>query len=686
MHPIIEKLKKRKLVQWALAYLAGAVALYSALEAVAGPWPITDAQLRIVQVLLVAGLLIALTVAWYHGERGEQRVTGIELLILAGIMGLGAIGIRLVTSGPAASLGAQVGEASRVTFTIPVGESRGEVRHQSRIAVVFSPTGDAIAYKAGWGPNERPLYHRALDDAEAQALVGTEWGYNPFYSPDGAWLAFFSADDGALKRIRISDGVVETIAQDPETHEGVRGASWGDDGSIVFAGAAGLYQVEASGGEPELLLPIPAATLSDAMLDDLVEAYPRYYQPHVVAGGRMILFHELNSGDPADAVIKVHDRRTRETSTLVEDAADPRIVRDDVLLFVRRGTLMAAKVDLRGPRVVGGPIEVLDNVMQAFLSFNTMTDTGVGQFATSMTGHLAYMTGGMMGEGRSEPIGVDRSGAAEALPDMRPRSYGYFRVSPDGTRLVANEGPTTFPEVWVHDLTTGVAQRIYRGGSRAVWSPDGDRLVFVSRKEGGMHRIRSDGAGGAERVLPPGMGSVSDWSSSGVIAYLDGGDIWLLPPDSDARPFFQSPDFESDATFSPDGNWVAYVSDRTDEAAVYVRPYPGPDPAYRISAGAGFNPAWSAKGDTLFFLETQSMSRRMMAVEIQTNGDFAAGRPVPLFEWTYGGRTPTRGYDLLADGRFITQRRVAGWSRPESGDEIQVVLNWLGDVVERLEN
>lgn len=163
---------------------------------------------------------------------------------------------------------------------------------------------------------------------------------------------------------------------------------------------------------------------------------------------------------------------------------------------------------------------------------------------------------------------------------------------------------------------------------------------------------------------------LATWSSTGVIAYLlqdmndEDLDIWVLPPGGEPMPFFQSNSIEAYATFSPDGRWLAYASDQAGRFDVYVRPYPGPDPATVVSSAGGQSPLWSPDGRRLYYLEsaTQDPERlKMMAVDIVTDGDFDAGRPIPLIDpWPYQEIRPTRGYDVFPDGSFVAALRSDG--------------------------
>ncbi len=147
--------------------------------------------------------------------------------------------------------------------------------------------------------------------------------------------------------------------------------------------------------------------------------------------------------------------------------------------------------------------------------------------------------------------------------------------------------------------------------------------------------------------------------------------------DGEPRQFSLSAFNQTHADFSPDGHWIAYVSDESGAPKVYVQPFPGPGEKHRISTAGGTGPAWSRNGRELFYLRRPSgasTSSTMMAVDVSTTGDFKAGAPRLLFEGPYGGTTPLRSYDVTADGQFIMSRQQRPPDQPVT--RLNVVLGW----------
>jgi len=459
------------------------------------------------------------------------------------------------------------------------------------------------------------------------------------------------------------------------------GGAWGDDGTIVIGFSYGLFQVAATGGEPELL----------AEADSLSGERPRYGRPHMLPGSEVLLVHAWPSWDPARAEIVALDLASGTQKTVLTDAMDPRYVQTGHLLFMRQGTLMAVAFDLDQVEVQGQPVVMVQDVMHSIFMPNSQLETGAAQLAVSASGHLAYARGGVYPDRSNTAVRLTPTGDAVAL-DMGTDEYMQFRVSPEGNRLAFVTGHGLSGEIWVRDLIRGVTQRLNTGGFSnwwIEWSPDGQSLAFTSDRDqalGNIYRLPADGSGEPERLAPSERSQeVSSWSSEGVIAWLEAGDIWVLPPDGSPAPFFTSEENETYATFSPDGQWLAYVSDRSERREVYVRPYPGPEPATQIS-NLGRAPVWSPDGRKIYYRRPGVL----MAVDVTPGDEFQVGPPVPFIDpWTFIGSARVRGYDVFPDGSFVAYTRENdGLSELErfGATELHVILNFFEELKARVPN
>jgi eukaryotic-like serine/threonine-protein kinase len=219
-----------------------------------------------------------------------------------------------------------------------------------------------------------------------------------------------------------------------------------------------------------------------------------------------------------------------------------------------------------------------------------------------------------------------------------------------------------------------------------AWTPDGKRITFESynnRPPGEIFWQLADGGGGRERLTSGGeLNQVpTSWSPDGqllafhAVSSTTQRDIWVLAlSDRKTQPFLRTPFVEGGAVFSPDGRWLAYVSNESGRPEIYVQPYPGPGGKWQISIEGGTEPVWNRSGRELFYRS----GNKMMALETTTHPGFSAGKPRMLFEGQYlpnvfPGMSPA--YDVSADGqRFLmvkeTEQATAGTQ------QINVVLNW----------
>ncbi len=567
------------------------------------------------------------------------------------------------------------------------------------VSIALSPNGTLLAYAAWRIANGRDvtsqLFLRKLSDERAESIPGTENGSAPFFSPDGAWIGFFSGR--ALKRVPVAGGPPQTVVSDLgfDNSFGSKGATWGEDDAIVFAAPKGLFRVPSSGGNATLVAP----------LDSSLKAFVRYDQPSFLPGGKVVLFHGQQSVDAGKADILALDLRAKRVTSVLSDAMNPVYVNGGRLLFMRQGKLFASRFDVNRLTVTGQAVTVTDDVMQAIAMPNTDWDSGAGQIAVSQTGHLAYAAGGIYPErptpiARVSPVGVVK------LLAIEDREYLGVRVSPSGDRLAlfARAGPNDWMTgVYVHDLARGVTPRLTTGGffnTFPTWSPDGQTIAYTSDRDSGVanvYTIRADGSGEPRRLASSAQAqTMGAWSPQGAVVYLEGSDIQLLPTSGRPAPLFTSPATERYPTFSPDGRWLAYTSDQTGRIEVYVRPYPGPGTATQISGDGGEAPCWSPNGRRLYYLARPAGHVAMMAVDVDPGNPFRAGRPITLIDpWTSHTSRPIRNYDVFPDGSFAVpldstalngNRITLGMSDrlQHRVDEVHVVLNFFTELDARL--
>jgi len=336
------------------------------------------------------------------------------------------------------------------------------------------------------------------------------------------------------------------------------------------------------------------------------------------------------------------------------------------------GCVAVVVVELR-LAVTGGATGVIDGVMQAAdRNASYMANTLAGQFTVADTGALVYLTGGAVAAGDRTLAWVDRRGTRQVLP-APSRAYSGPLLSPDGQRVTVY---TLDPvQVWSVDIARGALSPVTVDGQNdhGVFTPDGKRIVFRSRdagSEGTLSWKAADGSGAVERLTTSGRSQTpSSWSPDGTtLAFMDEGDskgffqfdIWLLSlGDRKTRALIHTAANEITPEFSPDGRWLAYVSNESGPHEVYVQPYPGPGERHVISTNGGEQPAWSRDGRELFYVQNGGYNPgrgvpTLMSVSVTTAPTFVAGTPRAVFESVDLMSAWGRGYDVARDGgRFL---------------------------------
>jgi Tol biopolymer transport system component len=606
-------------------------------------------------------------------EKLGRRVwlsVGAVVMLLAGII-IGLTLMKHFQPGPPTSV---------VTATIKIQPGHwldglrrnAEMQHPSRTAMAISSNGTFTVYSAieqNPGPQAKPqLYLRSMDQSAAKPISGTEGAINPFMSPDNRWVGFWA--DGKLKKIPIDGGLPTTLCA---TSPWLFGANWGGDNSIVFADGdhSGLSVVSAEGGKPETL------TEPDRKREEASHRLPSW-----LPNGKAVLFTVMKQGWDPQPSVALLQLDAREWRVILQDAADARYVPTGHLVFLRQGTLMAVRFDLPGLKVVGQPVALVENVMQAF-STNSGYHSAAGQFGISDTGSLIYAAGGLVSDQQNSLVWVDHRGLEHPVTDLRKPFYSP-RLSPDGRRIAYTalgiEG-----QVRVYDVDRGTDTRL-TGEGRAgslIWTPDGRRLLFRWSQSLALNLFMQpyDGSSPMEPLTTseyeqwPGSWSADGKTIALVESHPDTGmDIALLDHGSGrVTPFLNSLFSELYPEFSPDSRWIAYTSNASKRSEVYVQPLPGSGMKQQVSTDGGTEPLWARNGRRLFY----RWQDQMWVVDVLTDGSFVAGKPRLLFEKSgYSSGSPIRSYDLSLDGqRFLMVRFEQ--RKPTPVTEMTFVQNWF---------
>ena len=530
----------------------------------------------------------------------------------------------------------------------------------------LAPDGRQIVFAATDDKASR-LWLRSLSTTTAQPLAGTEGAMHPFWSPDGRSVGFFA--EGALKRFDIGGGAPKTLAPAPNG----AGGTWNADDVIVFAASVTgpLLRVPATGGAA-----MPVTTLAPQEFG--------HFNPQFLPDGRRFLFTVGGSADINGVYVAGLDGNVR--TRLVSDLTSGTYAPQGWLLWMRGDSLMAQRLGVDRLALTGEPLTVADG-----LAF----DASSGRHAISVaaTGLVAYRTAG---GAQRQLTWFDRSGTARGVVGEPDASIIQPRVSPDGRRVVMVRSAEGAQDLWLLDgarasrFTFSPAQDMF-----PVWSADGTRIVYTSRRTGpgGLFQRLTNGAGDDEPVLSTDQTlTATDWSGDGrFLMYMSidpktNADLWVLPmTGEDRKPFLflKTPFREAYGTFSPDGRWAAYHSNESGRPEVYVRPFvpPGTTGAaaiggqWLVSAGGGILPMWRADGKELYYVNPDGA---MMAAPITVSGSTVnPGTPVMLFPTRmHGGGSDIqigRQYDV-ADGRFLINTPLN-----EAPAPITLLQNWNPD-------
>jgi Tol biopolymer transport system component len=534
----------------------------------------------------------------------------------------------------------------------------GEMFHLSSQGpgpAVVSPDGTKVAFAARDGEGRVRLFVRPLDAEAPYVLTGTDGAQYPFWSPDSRFVAFFSQVDHNLKKIDVSGGPPLILCAAPDG----KGGSWGDGGVILFAPSSdtAIFRVPASGGEPQAVTELAPGS-----------EYDSHRHPRFLPGGRSFLFLGRVPGRGSEHAILAGSL----------DGGEPRLVlraptqveyADGRLLFLRGQTLMAQPFDPSRLELTGEPAPVASGVLK-------LAGAAVAVFSASRDGVLVYQTGD-----RGAGVALewhDRDGG-HATPLDEHRAFREVRISPDTRSAAVTIAEAETCDIWIYDLASGVRTRFTYDPAddiHPVWTPGGESLVFASKRGGhyDLYRKSVGGTGGAELILKNDADKrPSDVSPDGsLVTYMQEGDLWTVRLSGEEEPLrlTETPSVEVSAVFSPDGRWLAYLSDESEEYEIYVAPFPDMGRRWQVSSEHGVYPLWRADGREIVY---QDYSGQLHAVAVDgTGGTFLIG----------GSETLLRTTSPEPDGSFYSatpdHRRFLTISAEEvmASEAVTVVHGW----------
>ncbi len=547
------------------------------------------------------------------------------------------------------------------TSILPPDGVRFSLRGVHPGPVVISPDGRRVVFTGRQTGGKSLLFVRELDSTEARALIGTDNAGYPFWSPDGQSIGFFA--DGKLKRVDISGAPPLALCEAPVG----KGGAWNEDGTIVFAPsfATPLHSVPAVGG---------ISTPITEMRPDEGENSHRFPQ-FLPDGDHFIYFARLGGEVSAIRLSSVSGDEDREVMRATSNV----VYASEQILFLRQSTLMSRPFDPDKLGFTGDPVPVADPV-------RFIPGAMRGIFDASADGMLVYQAGSSIPGAQLVWRDLDGKRLGSLGDIVQQDNYS---ISPDGTKVAVDlfdkTGGTT--DIWIYDVAREIRSRFtFDSGndSNAIWSPDGSQIVFTSTRSGkGQLYIKNVGGATNEEPLieTPGSTWPTDWSMDGryVVYFMNDstntGNVWALPLFGDQKPFpvVSSGYSEYNGLISPDGNWMAYVSDESGTFDVYVTSFPEAGRKWQISSGGSVEPRWDPKGRGIYYF---SLNDEFHFVETsQDASTFAVGAARLLFE-----SNSAIYYRTAPDG----ERLLVLEDADEGGvSPLTLVTNWTRDLVDR---
>jgi len=548
-------------------------------------------------------------------------------------------------------------EPTRLTLSVPRGQEGLDSLASS--PVLISPDGRTLVYPTRT-EDGRYLYRRSLDAFDPVRIPGTEGAETPFFSVDGKWIGFRA--DGQLKKVRLEDGETIPIAPVPAL---LLGASWGPDDTIVYATGAstGLWRVPAAGGEPEQLTA------------PMVEMSAGHRFPYQLPGRLGVLFSIGGfRGRPSRmAWLPVGSDEWQEVYTAPARITAMRYLPTGHLVFGQDGTIFAGPFDLDRVAFTAQPVPVIANVASSPTSAYVAFDV-------SDTGTLVYVPA-TEALGRGQLVRIVSDGSVDTIARLPGATgAGGLRVSPAGDRAAVLIRSGGVSDIWAYGLDRGDSTRVTQGAEAGmfVWRPDGRTLTI--EMHGDLYDVAADGAGQAERLLQrEGSQTPLSWSADGRLllfrefAQATGDDLFTLDAGTgDVTPVARTRADETDGVLSADGSLLAYVSDETGNAEVYLQPLDGSGRRQPVSVGGGDTPRWSARATALLYRHGSTLMRVPVTASPLRLG------PAEIVLSAPEGVTLDVGYGVAGDGQTVVGvRNPSGAGRPT---ELRVVLGWFEEL------
>ena len=527
--------------------------------------------------------------------------------------------------------------------------------------VALTPDGSTVLFVAVGADGLNRLMSQPLYAGEATPIPGFVGGYNPAVSPDGRWIIATVQGKG-IQRFSISGGTGQQL---PEFLPAAF-AAWDNDGTLWFSGANGRSLARLDG--------------RDSVVPAFVEQTARLQLAQILPDGHTALMQRRPGGASSSPVLLFDLKSGKETPLIDAPVVEVRYTSGYLLYTQADGTMHAVSFNPKRLRITGGSLPIATGV--------SVTGTGIAQMAVAPNGTIAYIP--------EEPrtlVFADRNGNARLATPER-HNFHAPNFSPDGRRISTDFNSADGRDVWILTLDQGTLTRATfdRDGHDATWAPDGRFITYTSTKSGafGIYRTRPGNAEPAESLFAsPSLSYTGLWlpDASGMVTTADNlrpssrTDIGLVQNGGRGPvvPLVASPFVESYPAISPDGRWLAFVSDQSGQQQVYLRPIDGQGDQVQVSQTGGSEPVWGRDGREIFFRGLVDGQAELMSAAVRTSPQLEInGRrslfPVPDMVST----NPHSNYGISPDGKtFVMVSR-------SPATRIMVIQN-LPALVQRLQ-
>ena len=552
--------------------------------------------------------------------------------------------------------------------------------------LAISQDGSTIVFAASRGRGSRAsLYARRLDDRNLLPIRGSDSTGSPTVSPDGEQVLFpvrLAGRGGALsypvKLLALRGGTPRTVVDSSPANGQV---SWSDADQLIVSHRNHLWTVPTGGG-PRTLLAAP----------DTTRRHFRYGFPHALPGGKAALITIwLGQSDLDSTMLGVVTIPEGEVTELGIRGSNPQYSGTGHVVYATSDAwIFAAPFSVRSRKATGAPFPVVESV--------AMGRGGAAGFAVARNGTLVYRTGagGATGIGANNQLYVVSRAGTERPLGTAPGRYGTPRVSPDGRQIVfmTMAGPgiasSGLPDIWRFDTTAKVATRVTADSASNYpsWSSDGERVIYTRPAIDSVVMSQPLYSSAQATPLLRAGNEIRAFSvaRSGGYAALRVGragpdgvyDIWIVHMDSlsSPRPFLAEEYDETSPEISPDGQLIAYVTNRTGRREVYVRRVPSGSEETLVSSDGGNEPIWASNSRELFYRSGISTPEYVMSARLSSSPRLSVTRRDTLFRNMWGGNGNRSNYDVFPDGSGFVMIRGGGASTDEMNSRLIVLLNW----------